>query len=77
MSWFGLGKPRSRLGRFIDDHGVSQSTLADISGVNKNTITKLCSEETTVRNRKTGDRILKAIRELTGKNVGYDDFWSM
>ena len=77
MQWFGLGKPRSKLGKFIDNYGINQSILADKSGVNKNTITKLCSEEVSVRNRKTGERILKAIRELTGKDVNYDDFWRM
>jgi predicted transcriptional regulator len=74
---FGLGKPRSKLGKFLDRHGISQQELVKKSKVNKATISRLCSGDAFQPSMKNAQKVIKAIRELTGKNVDYDDFWSM
>jgi putative transcriptional regulator len=77
MGWFGLGKPRSKLGRYIDKHEITQVDLSKKSGVSRTTIGNLCSNDGFEPNMRTAKKIVRALRELTGKNVDYDDFWSM
>lgn len=74
---FGLGKPRSRFGRFLDSHGISQQEVADKSGVSRGTISRLCQGDKFEPKIKNAMKIVKALRKLTGKEIDYDDFWSM
>ena len=78
MNWFGLGKKRSKFGEFLDKHNLTQQEVADKSGVSKATISRLCQphhkDGPTMKNAK---KIIKAVCDLTGKSVDYDDFWSM
>ncbi len=76
MDWFGLGKKRSKLGKWLDRHGVSQSEFSKISGVSRPTVTRLCSDDDHQPNMSTARKILKGLRKLDDK-VNYDDFWSM
>lgn len=62
---FGLfgGKPRSKLGRWLDNRGISQEWLVKKSKVSRNTISELCADKrdpTMV----TVKKIMKAIREV-------------
>ncbi|MBT2661968.1 helix-turn-helix transcriptional regulator [Bacillus sp. ISL-45] len=74
---FGLGKKRSRLGRWLDNRGISQQWLANKSEVSRSTVSELCSangeHEPTLPTMK---KILKAIREID-PNIKSDDFWDM
>jgi putative transcriptional regulator len=74
---FGLGKPRSKFGKFLDNHGISQQDLVRESGVNKGTISRICQGDAFKPSMKNASKIIRALRRLTGKNVDYDDFWSM
>lgn len=56
MNWFELGKPRSKLGEYIDSKGISQQELSDKTGVNRNTIGQLANDE--------HDQVGKANEEL-------------
>ncbi|MCJ7983558.1 helix-turn-helix transcriptional regulator [Priestia sp. OVL9] len=38
------GKKRSKLGRFLDKEGYSQTELSEITKINKNTISKICND---------------------------------
>lgn len=75
MPWFGLGKPRSKLGKFLDSKKISQQELVEKSGVSKSTISKLCTGDAYSPTIKNANKILKALRELTGTKVDHDDFW--
>lgn len=77
MDWFGLGKKRSKLGKWLDRHGISQAEFSKISGVSRPTITRLCSDDKHEPNMSTAKKIIKTIRKLTEKDVHFDDFWSM
>lgn len=74
---FGLGKPRSKLGRFLDKHKITQQELVKESKVNKATISRICQGDAFSPSMKNAQKIIKAIRKLTGKNVDYDDFFNM
>ncbi|MBD8138494.1 helix-turn-helix transcriptional regulator [Peribacillus frigoritolerans] len=62
---FGLfgGKPRSKLGRWLDDRGISQEWLIKTSKVSRTTISELCADkrEPTLGTIK---KIMKAIRQV-------------
>lgn len=78
MDWSFLGKKRSRFGKFLDQNELTQQELVKKSGVSKGTVSRLCQPEhrdgPTMKNAK---KLIKALRDLTGKDVDYDDFWSM
>lgn len=74
---FGLGKRRSKLGKWLDDRGISQQWLAKKSGVGRTTISNLSKgDEEHTPNASTIKKILKALREVDGR-VKADDFWDM
>lgn len=72
----GLGKERSRLGKFLDKNGVSQTELVNESGLDKATISKLCAKNDVRIRSITQNAVIQAIRSLTGKNVRNEDFWN-
>lgn len=76
VNWFALGKRnRSKFARFLDENGISQQDVANKSGVSKSTISRLCQADTFSPTMKTAAKIVKALRQLTKKDVHYDDFW--
>ncbi|HHT7240206.1 helix-turn-helix transcriptional regulator [Bacillus sp. JJ927] len=75
MSWFGIGKPRSKFGRFLDKHNLTQQELSRESGVNRGTISRLCKGDAFHPSLKNGQKIIRTLRKLTNKNVDHQDFW--
>ncbi|QQE75743.1 helix-turn-helix transcriptional regulator [Brevibacillus composti] len=73
---FGLGKKRSKLGKWLDHRGITQQKLSKDSGVNNNTISRLATDDEYLPTMRTAQRILKAIRKID-PDVKQDDFWSM
>jgi putative transcriptional regulator len=74
---FGLGKPRSKFGKFLDRNDISQQELANKSKVNKATISRIAQGDAFQPSMKNAGKLIRALRELTGKNVDFDDFWTM
>ncbi|PGV98343.1 transcriptional regulator [Bacillus cereus] len=73
MSWF--KKPRSKLGRFLDNHQIKQIEISKMSGVKEATLSRICNINSVSPTAKNASKILKAIQKLTGKKVDYTDFW--
>jgi transcriptional regulator with XRE-family HTH domain len=75
MFGFWGGKQRSRLGKWLDERGISQEWLVDKSKVSRNTVSELASGK---RNPTlpTIKKILKAIREVDPAAKA-DDFFDM
>lgn len=74
---FGLGKKRSKLGKWLDKRGISQTWLAAKSGVNRNTINALTSGDSDrAPTTRTIKKILKALREVDPTIKG-DDFFDL
>ncbi len=75
MNWFGIGKDRTKLGRYIDQHGISQKEL-EKSGVSRATISRLCSDDEHQPTISTARKIINFLKKLDSK-VNYDDFFNM
>jgi putative transcriptional regulator len=77
-NWFSLGKRhRSKLAKFLEKNEILQQELADQSGVSKSTISRICQGDEFAPNMRTAQKIIKALKQMTNKNIHYDDFWSM
>ncbi|MCR8860352.1 helix-turn-helix transcriptional regulator [Bacillus pseudomycoides] len=74
MNWY--SKPRSALGRFLDKHKITQEELSSKSGVTRSTVSRLCSLDSVSPTTKNSNRIVKALRRLTGKRIDSTDFWT-
>lgn len=71
----GLGKKRSRYGAYLDARKVDQEKIRAITGLGKDTLTRVCSTDhlpsgTTMR------KLIEATRRVTGENVDTSDFWT-
>jgi putative transcriptional regulator len=75
LNWFGIGKDRSKLGRYIDQHGISQKEL-EKAGVSKATVSRLCSSDEHQPTISTAKKILNFLRKFD-KGVDYNDFFDM
>ncbi|HWO77767.1 MAG TPA: helix-turn-helix transcriptional regulator [Bacillus sp. (in: firmicutes)] len=73
---WGIGKKRSKLGKFIDKHGYSQEDLREASKVSRNTISKVCNDPDYIPSPNVMKKILKAIRTIK-PNAKINDFWDM
>jgi hypothetical protein len=74
---FGLGKKRSKLGRWLDKRGIKQQWLVSKTKLSKSTVSGLCKPESEhAPNQNTMKKILKALREID-PNVKSTDFWDM
>jgi transcriptional regulator with XRE-family HTH domain len=76
VNMFGLGKKRSRLGKWLDRHGQTQEWLARKSGLGRNTVAYLCAEDDREPTKRTMKKILEAARSID-PNVKSDEFWPM
>lgn len=71
---YGLGKPRTKLGRWIDQNNISQLDLADYTGVSRNTISQLCNNEEYEPYEETIIKVIRGLRRM-GYDVSVSDFW--
>lgn len=74
LNWTSLGKKRTKFGKWIDSKGISQQDVSKSSGINRNTISKLCSDSDFKPKISTGMKIVKALQKL-GHQKDYYDFW--
>lgn len=74
--WFGLGKRRTKLGRWLDQNGVSQEDLVRISGVSRATIGRLCNDASYEPTLRTAVKIVRALRRYDNK-LSVEDFWDI
>jgi transcriptional regulator with XRE-family HTH domain len=73
---WGLGKKRSKLGRWLDSQGYSQEDLTKAAGVSRNTISRLCSDPEYSPTANSIKKIMKAIRKIE-PGAKADDFFDM
>lgn len=71
---FGLGKYRTKFGKWLDHIGVNQDDIAKHSRVSTATISRMCSERGYAPKYATFSKINKYLRKL-GYDAEYDDFW--
>jgi predicted transcriptional regulator len=73
---WGISKPRSQLGKWIDQKGLEQQDLAKDANVSKNTVTKACSDKDYIPRQDVMKKLLKAIRKVDPQ-AKMSDFWDM
>lgn len=73
---FGIGKRRSKLGKWLDKRGMSQEWVRTKSRVNRTTVSKICSDPDYVPSGSTMKKIIKALREID-PYVSADEFWDI
>lgn len=74
---FGLGKGRSKFGKFLDKNKISQQDVVKKSGVSRGTISRIAQDDIFEPKIKNAKKIIKALREISDKKIDYDDFWDM
>ncbi len=73
---FGLGKPRTKFGKFLDEYNLQQREIAATARVSEEEISKLCNPRYgVIPNNRTQVRLIEAIEKKTGKKVKRSDFW--
>ena len=73
---FGLGKKRSKLGKWIDKHSVSTVEFSKASGVNRKTLGEACNDDDFIPSPGVMKKILKIIRKIE-PDKKMSDFWDM
>ena len=73
---FGLGKPRSRFGKWMDRKGVSQKEVAKKAKVSEMTLTRMCSDRDHMPRISTWVKVQRALKSM-GYEVDRDDFFNM
>ena len=74
---FGIGKPRSKFGRWLDKNNIKQIELMKKSGLGHGTISRICNEKDCTPKYSTFVKIQRALKNKWNKEVDYEDFWSM
>lgn len=75
---FGLfgGKPRTKVGKWLDKRGISQEWLVGKTKISRNTISKIASDQNYSPTLPTIKKIIKAIREVDPAAKS-DDFFDI
>lgn len=73
---WGLGKKRTKLGKWLDRNGYSQEDLVNASGVSRNTVSRACTDSSYIPSPKIMKKILKACRKIDS-DITADDFWDL
>ncbi|APH07209.1 helix-turn-helix domain-containing protein [Bacillus weihaiensis] len=73
---WGIGKKRSKIGKFIDKHGYSQEDLCKVAKIGRNTASRICSDPQYSPSLSTIQKVMKAIRKID-PNAKADDFFDM
>ncbi|KQL18870.1 helix-turn-helix domain-containing protein [Cytobacillus solani] len=75
FSFFGLGKDRTKFGRWLDRKEITQIELEELSGLSRRTISRLCNDKEYTPKFSTVTRIKKALKKI-GESVP-DDYFGM
>lgn len=73
---FGLGKERSRLGKWMDRRGIKQEWLISSGKLSKGTVTSACNDEEYIPSGTTMKKIIDALRTVD-PHVKASDFWEI
>jgi transcriptional regulator with XRE-family HTH domain len=71
---FGLGKPRSKFGKWLDRRGIQQNEVANKAGLGRTTISNMASNKDYKPRISTFTKLQKGLKKM-GYNVEYNDFW--
>jgi transcriptional regulator with XRE-family HTH domain len=73
---FGLGKPRSKFGKFLDSKGIEQKEVADRANVSEMTLTRMCNDKEHSPRISTWVKVQRALKSM-GYEVDRDKFFDI
>jgi transcriptional regulator with XRE-family HTH domain len=73
---FGLNKPRSKFGRFLDQKGIEQKEVADRAKVSEMTLTRMCNDKDHNPRISTWVKVQRALKSM-GYDVDRDKFFDV
>lgn len=71
---YGINKPRTKLGRFLDRNKITQEKVRSFAGLNRDVMAAVCNDKDHDPQEKTMVKIVGALRTL-GYDVEISDFW--
>jgi predicted XRE-type DNA-binding protein len=71
----GLGKPRTRFGKWLDERGIKQSFIAKISGVGRSTVSDMASKLGYTPEYQNMVKVVEALKKHYDPNITIEDFW--
>jgi len=71
---FGLGKPRSKFGKWLDRKGIRQVDVAKKARISTATMTRMCDDSEHVPKISTWVKVERALKSM-GHSVDYDKFF--
>lgn len=75
MGLFGLGKKRSKFGKWIDREGITQEDIRRRTNLGNGTMTSLCNDADYVPKHSTWAKVERALKAM-GHEVERDDFFA-
>jgi len=72
---YGLGRKRSAFGRFCERHKITQTQIVEVSGLNRETVSRAFVEDNPVFRSITKQALVMAASKLSNKPIYEDDFW--
>jgi len=76
MNMFGLGRPRTNLGKWMENRGIRHEWLMKKGNLSKGTVSNACADEDYIPSGSTMKKIIKALREVD-PSVRADQFWDL
>jgi transcriptional regulator with XRE-family HTH domain len=73
---FGLGKPRSKFGKWMDSKGIEQKEVADRANVSEMTLTRMCNDKEHSPRISTWVKVQRALKSM-GYDVDRDKFFDL
>jgi predicted transcriptional regulator len=73
---FGLGKPRSKFGKWMDRHDIAQKEVAERAKVSEMTLTRMCNDSDHSPRISTWVKIQRALKAM-GYEVDRDKFFDI
>lgn len=76
FEFFGLGKQRTKFGRFLDRNSISQIEVSKKSKLSNSTLSKMSGNKDYRPKYSTITRVIKALKDM-GYRVEGRDFWDI
>ncbi|MFP3668809.1 transcriptional regulator [Priestia sp. SIMBA_032] len=67
---------RSKVGRFLEKYGYTHAHLTKMTGLNKNTVTKVYTDSNYIPNGQTMKKVMKALKRLD-PSLKAEDFYDV
>jgi DNA-binding phage protein len=71
---FGLGKPRSKFGKWLDRKGIEQKYVAKKAKLSEMTLTRMCNDSGHIPRISTWVKVQRALKSM-GHDVDRDKFF--